>query len=142
MSLVRWNNSDMMFPALSTILDEFLGDVNTVNGSNINRYVPAVNIFETENDFQLEIAAPGMRKEHFNIHVDDKKLTISAEQKEEAESKVKYARKEFGYKTFKRTFALPNSVNIDKISASYEDGILKLTVPKKEEVKPRTIAIA
>ena len=140
MSVTKWNNSDVMFPAFSNVLDEFLGDFDKV--SNGQKMVPAVNILETEDDFTLEVAAPGMSKENFNLHVDHKQLTISGEQKEEIQNKGKYARREFSYKSFKRSFILPDFVDIEKINASYEDGVLKITVPKREEVKPRTIEIS
>jgi HSP20 family protein len=140
MSVTKWNNSDVMFPAFSNVLDEFLGDIN--RAGNVHKLVPAVNILETEDDFTLEVAAPGMSRESFNLHVDHKQLTISGEQKEETESKGKYAHREFSYKSFKRSFMLPDFVDIENINASYEDGLLKITVPKREEVKPRTIEIS
>lgn len=108
---------------------------------------PAVNVKENENGFELEVAAPGFDKKDFNIEVDNGVLTISSEKKEEKEEKddKKYTRKEFHYASFKRTFRLPeNIVEDEKINAKYEDGILKLFVPKKEEAKPqpaRTIKI-
>jgi HSP20 family protein len=140
MSLTKWNNSDVMFPAFSNVLDEFLGDFTSRSGS-MDKAIPAVNILETENDFMLEVAAPGMSKEQFNLYVDHKQLTISAEQKEEV-NKGKYARREFNYKSFKRSFLLPDFVDIEKVNATYEDGVLKIVIPKREEVKPRTIDIS
>jgi HSP20 family protein len=142
MSLTKWTNPDVMFPAFSTVFDEFLGDFSGRAGGSLYKFVPAVNIMETENEFLLEVAAPGMNREAFNLHVDHKQLTVSASQQDENETKGKYARQEFNYKSFKRTFALPDFVDIDKIHANYEDGLLKIMVPKREEVKPRTIQIS
>jgi len=108
--------------------------------------VPAVNIHESENDFSVQLAVPGMKKSDFNIEVENGILTISAEmESEKNEENVKYTRKEFSYSSFKRSFTMPESVNPDKISASYENGVLNLMLPKKEEskVKPsRAIKIS
>jgi HSP20 family protein len=98
--------------------------------------VPAVNIHETENEFSVELAVPGMKKSDFKIEVESGVLTISAELNEEKESQdVNYTRKEFSYSSFERSFTMPDSVNPDKISASYENGVLALSLPKKEESK-------
>lgn len=142
MSLTKRTNPDVMFPAFSTVFDEFMNDFAGRSGGHVHRFLPAVNIMETENDFRLEVAAPGLSKESFSLHADHKQLIVSAERKEETDNKTRYARKEFSYKSFKRTFALPDFVDIDKISAKYEDGLLKIVVPKREEVKPRTIEIS
>ena len=97
---------------------------------------PAVNITEDKDKFQVTVAAPGMKKTDFNIDVNGNLLTISSE-KEEAkdESNQQYTRKEYSYSSFTRSFTLPEEVNKEKIDAVYEDGVLKLTLPKKEEAK-------
>jgi len=106
--------------------------INTLNPMNI----PAVNIAEKKERFEISLAAPGMKKDDFNIDVDGNVLTISAETKEEKEEKEeRYTRKEFSYSSFSRTFTLPEGVNKDKIDASYENGLLLLTLPKTEEAK-------
>lgn len=100
--------------------------------------LPAVNVKETENDFQLELAVPGLKKEDFNVKVEEGVLTISAERKnEETENKEGYTRREFRYANFTRRFTLPESADENTISASYTDGILAVTLPKKEEAKPQ-----
>ena len=105
---------------------------------NFGLNLPAVNIKENEKDFELELAIPGRKKEDFNIEVDDHVLTISAETKSEENVKEEnYTRKEFSYESFKRSFTLPETVNEDKINAAYEDGVLKFTLPKKEEALPK-----
>lgn len=103
-----------------------------------NQNLPAVNIREGETEFTLELAIPGQKKEDFNIEVDDRVLTISMEHKDESESSDKgYTRREFWYANFRRAFTLPESVNEEKIEANYEDGILRFTLPKKEEALPK-----
>jgi HSP20 family protein len=94
--------------------------------------VPAVNVRETEKNFEIELAAPGRSKKDFNITVDNGVLTISSEKKEEKEQKEKnYTRKEFGYSSFSRAFTLPENVNEDDVKANYEDGLLKLSLAKQ-----------
>ena len=101
--------------------------------------VPAVNITETDTEFILELAAPGMKKSDFHVNSDRNVLTVSSEKEEEKEEKDKnYTRKEFSYSSFQRSFTLPESVNQEKIDAKYANGVLKLILPKKEEVIPKT----
>lgn len=100
--------------------------------------VPAVNIKENEKDFVLELAIPGFKKEDFNIEIDNDMLTISSEVKKDSEIKEdNYTRREFSVSSFKRAFSLPETVNADAINAVYEGGILKLTLPKREEALPK-----
>ena len=100
--------------------------------------VPAVNITESETDYKIEVAAPGLSKDDFKINVENDVLTISSEKKEEKEEKKENVlRKEFGYCSFKRSFDLNDAVNADKITASHKDGILSITLPKKEEEKKK-----
>jgi HSP20 family protein len=98
--------------------------------------VPAVNITETDNEFSITVAAPGLKKSDFNIDVEGNMLTISSEKEESKEEKdALYTRKEYNYSSFSRSFTLPEEVNKEKIEATYEDGVLKLALPKKEEAK-------
>ena len=137
---------------LPFIFDEFLTTDwfgGTANGLKQEKTLPAVNIRESEHDFLLELAAPGLGKEDFNIEIDNDILTISSELKEDSEQdnepKHKYTRKEFGYTSFKRTFSLPDSVQSNAINAAYQHGILSVTLPKKEEAKvqpKRLISVA
>lgn len=97
-----------------------------------NQSMPAVNIKETDNDFEIEVAAPGLSKKDFNITAENGVLTISCEKKEEKEKKEKdYTRKEFSYSAFSRSFTLPENAREEDIKAAYTDGILKLNVGKK-----------
>ncbi len=108
-------------------------DVNT-------RYtVPAVNILEEDNEYRIEVIAPGIDKKDVKINLEDDVLTISSERKEENEEKDKhYMRREFNYTAFSRSFVVPEEVEADKISAEHKNGILTLHLPKKEEVVKKT----
>jgi HSP20 family protein len=98
--------------------------------------VPAVNISEGKDQYDVSVAAPGMKKDDFNIDVEGNTLTISAEKREEKEEKnERYTRKEFNYSSFSRSFSLPDGVNKEKIDASYDNGLLKLVLPKTEDAK-------
>lgn len=100
--------------------------------------LPAVNIREDEKAFYLELAVPGMNKKDFRIEVKDDVLTISSEQKEEKQEESEgYRRKEFSYRSFCRSFYLPEDVNSEKIGAAYKDGILNVEIPKLEEEKKK-----
>ncbi|MGE5520790.1 MAG: Hsp20/alpha crystallin family protein [Candidatus Dadabacteria bacterium] len=98
--------------------------------------VPNVNIMEYKDDYKIEIAAPGMKKEDFKIDVEGNLLTISAEKEVQFEDKFeKFTRQEFNYANFSRTFTLPEYVLDEKIEAKYEDGVLRIVLPKKDEFK-------
>lgn len=98
--------------------------------------VPAVNISEEKEAFKVTMAAPGMKKDDFKIDVEGNLITISAESEESKEEKdKKYSRKEYNYSSFSRSFTLPQDVNKDKIEAKYDNGVLTLALPKKDEVK-------
>lgn len=98
--------------------------------------IPAVNIVEHDNDYQVALAVPGMKKDDFKIDVDGNMLTISSKKEETKEEKEKkFTRKEYNYSSFTRSFTLPEAINKEKIEAKYEDGVLKLVLPRKEEAK-------
>ncbi len=100
--------------------------------------VPAVNVKETDNAFEIEVAAPGLTKKDFSITVDNRMLTIASEKEETKEETEKnYTRREFSYTSFSRSFTLPENVKEEDVKASYEDGILKLSVPKKTITQPK-----
>jgi HSP20 family protein len=97
-----------------------------------NETIPAVNISENEKGFDIELAAPGLKKNDFKVKLENGMLTISAEKKEEKEEKTnKYTRQEFRYNSFTRSFTLPENAKEDDVQAHYEDGVLKLHVAKK-----------
>ncbi|MGH2563460.1 MAG: Hsp20/alpha crystallin family protein, partial [Ginsengibacter sp.] len=110
------------------------------NFSDTNTTVPAVNIKESAENYEVEVAAPGMTKKDFKVELDGNSLTISSERSTEKEEKddERYSRKEFSYQSFQRTFTLQKDVmDIDKIQAKYENGLLHLLIPKKEEAKQK-----
>lgn len=106
--------------------------------------VPAVNVVETEKEFEVEMAAPGLDKKDFNITVENGVLSITCEKETETqEDKKNYMRKEYNYTGFSRSFTLPENIKIEKVDARYENGILKLVLPKTVEakVKPKAIEV-
>jgi HSP20 family protein len=102
------------------------------------RYMPPVNVKEGKEDFQLELVAPGRNKNDFNIKIDNNQLTISSKiEKREDEANEKWTRKEYSYASFSRSFSLPEYVDGSNISAQYMDGVLKVSIPKKEQAKEK-----
>lgn len=133
-NLVKRN---LFWPSTSSV-DDFLNEnfMNWPNLSNRGTTLPGVNITETDEDFKVEVAAPGMKREDFNVELDNDTLIISTEKSHTGEEKEKnYHRREFSFESFKRSFYLPNTVEADKIRATYKNGILNLVIPKKEEAK-------
>lgn len=124
------------------VFDEFFKPWNEwfdagFTGRTMN--IPAVNITEQKDEFMVSLAVPGMKKDDFKIDVDGNMLTISSEMEENFEEKgKKFTRKEYNYSTFSRTFTLPEEINKEKIEAKYEDGVLKIALPRKEEAKKLT----
>jgi HSP20 family protein len=116
---------------VSNIFDNDLGDFFGKRFSD-----PAANIIENKDSFQLEIAAPGMIKDDFKINLENNILTISVEVEDQKREEGKnYSRKEFYYGSFSRSFTLPKTIDLENIKADYESGILKISLPKKEEAK-------
>jgi HSP20 family protein len=140
MSIIKRNE---LFPGLN-LFDDFFskelwnGGLN--NNSTTNTTIPLVNIKETNESYEVEMAAPGMSKNDFKVELDGNVLTITSEKQNENEAKdgERYSRREFSYQSFQRSFQLPKEVvDADKIEAKYENGVLRLVVPKKEEAKPK-----
>ena len=148
MSLIKRNGLlPATFPAM---FDDFFGrelfNWGNNNYSSTSTTVPSVNIRETNDHFEVEVAAPGMQKSDFQIKLDGNNLTIYSNREHREEKKEEgYTRREFSYQSFQRSFILPKDVVDDEgIAARYENGLLMLTIPKKEEVKqkpPRLIEI-
>lgn len=144
MSLVRFSNQ------LPSVFDRFfegdLFDWSNRNFSLTNTTLPSVNIKENAENFTVEVAAPGFEKGDFKLELNHDLLTISSEKKVENETKdgERFTKREFSYQSFTRSFTLPNTADGERIAASYENGILTVSIPKKEEAKPkpaRTIEI-
>ena len=124
-------------PRFSNLFDElFNGEFPAMVNRDFSKNVPSVNVIENGDSYRIELAAPGFKKDDFNVSVDDNLLTISGEVKSSEENKdEKFTRREFNYSSFKRSFNLPETVNNESIKANYEDGILSISLPKLEEVK-------
>ena len=142
MTLPRlFKNDYSSFPSL---VDKFfegnLMDWDTWNFAGSNSTLPAVNVKENNEEFILDVAAPGLAKNDFKVNYNNGRLVISSERKHNSEEKdgEKITRREFSYQSFQRSFTVPeNIVNADKISANYNEGILHVVLPKREEVKPK-----
>lgn len=146
MKLVRPNYhpvKDVFQDFFNTAVNRSIADIF---GNDSAMTQPSVNILETADDFKLDVAAPGLEKSDFNISVEDNKLMISAQKEyNKEETTDKFTRKEFNYSSFTRSFDLPDFVDSEQIKAGYENGILRLTLPKKPEAKSqpqRTIEIS
>ena len=132
--------------SINQMFDDLLMNFNETWKTEVteSNFMPQVNIHETNEGYHVELNAPGRNKEEFKINVENNILTISLEKAEEKDVKeYKTIRREFNYETFKRSFTLNEKMNIENIQAKYDNGILKLFVPKIEEVKilPKQITI-
>jgi len=140
MALVKFangNTNKVFKPAYNDVFESFFNADPFLSKSTLIRN-PAVNIAENENEFHIELAAPGLKKEDFKINLENDLLSVSAERKEEKtelDDAKKYNRLEYNYSSFMRTFTLPETADHAKISAEYRDGILYINVAKKEEAK-------
>lgn len=132
MTLVKFNNRTRnTAPYFNNVFDSLFSEAINKN-LTINK-VPGVNILETETEYKIEIAAPGLAKEDFQINLKKDTLSVWAEKKvSETEEKKDYTRREFDYFSFARSFVLPESVNADNITAEYVNGILNITIGKDE----------
>lgn len=144
MTLIKFKNggSNLDRPLIPSFIGDFFSDfMNTdLMTRDVFRSVPAVNISETPEKFMVDVAAPGMEKKDFKIEVENGILRISVEKKSEVTNEdQKFTRKEFSYTSFDRTFTLPEQVNAEAITAEYENGVLKLQLPKREEAKKKPV---
>ena len=139
-TLVRQNAT--LFPSLPSLLEDFLtrnwAD-STLASRNYSATLPAVNVKETNEEYIIDVAAPGMKRDEFKVELDNNVLTISSQREEEQEENGEnrnYTRREFNYQSFQRSFTLPeNKVEGEKIVAHYVDGIVHITLPKRDEAK-------
>jgi HSP20 family protein len=142
MYLRRFNRPVPANP-LTTVLDEFFTKgLNELAGQNFSFNRPSVNIIENDDTFEVKLAAPGLKKEDFEIKIDKDQLLVKVSQVEESEDKneegnTKYRRREFNYGSFSRSFHLPETIDTEGIKAAYTDGVLTITLDKKEEAKPK-----
>jgi HSP20 family protein len=143
-TLVRQNAA--LFPSLPSLLEDLFNRDwadSTLQNRNFSATLPAVNVQETNDNYMIEIAAPGMKRDEFRVELDNDVLTISSQREdvqEQQDKNANFTRREFNYHSFQRSFALPeNKVMGEKISARYADGILHITVPKREEAKVKPV---
>lgn len=129
MTIAKWKKEENMFPSFSSFFDDFFGKDSGIT-------VPAVNVKESAGQFNIELAAPGMKKEDFKIDLDHNIISISSEKKMENENSEdgKYTRREYSFQSFSRSFSFPETVEPDKVKATYKDGILNITLPKKKDI--------
>lgn len=139
-----------MYPEIPSLFNEFFNgdffngevfDSRNFDSLGEGSTLPSVNIMDTENSFEIEVAAPGMTKKDFKIELNNNILTISSENEDSKEDRDEnYTRKEFSYQSFLRSFRLPeNKVDGNKINAKYKNGILFVSLPKKEEAKLKPV---
>jgi HSP20 family protein len=137
------NNTYNALPSLSSWMDDIFSKSfgnEFMSNFNTGMTLPAVNVKDTDDEYVVEMAVPGLKKSDFDINLDNQLLSISAEtstETNEGNDNGNYTRREFGYSSFKRSFSLPDSVETDKISAKYDEGILKVVLPKREEAKKK-----
>lgn len=139
MSIVKFSNQ--MPRLFDRFFENDLFDMPSHTLSRTNSTVPAVNIKENKDSFEVEMSAPGFEKNDFKVELDHQLLTISSEKRTENEEKEDehFTRREFSYQSFSRSFTLPESADSEQISAKYENGILTLSIPKKDEAKVKPI---
>jgi HSP20 family protein len=139
MSLIKRNGGS---PAIRTLFNDFFDIDRFFETTPLLRGtidVPSVNIKENDSQYEIELAAPGLKKEDFKVEVDNNVLTISAEHDEEKKQEEKgYTRREYNYNSFSRSFQLPPTVNSENCGARYDNGILIIQLPKKEEARAKT----
>tara|TARA_A200000113_G_scaffold204139_1_gene199643 strand:- start:1932 stop:2357 length:426 start_codon:yes stop_codon:yes gene_type:complete len=125
-------------PFFASLIDDFINTDWNLKVPTFSGTVPAVNIKELDSQFEIELAVPGMKKDDFEIEVEDGVLSISSTQEEEqVNEKGKFTRREFSYSSFRRSFTLPDSVDPTKIDATYKEGVLLVLLPKHKEAQPQ-----
>ena len=130
MNLLKRQNSDF-----NSLFNELIFNQDW---NNQKLSLPAVNIIEADDHFDIQLAAPGMKKSNFQIEVEEGVLIISSDTDTQSDkTETCFTLKEFGYHSFKRSFNIPDTIYVDKISASYKEGILTVSLPKKEEALPQ-----
>jgi HSP20 family protein len=133
MNLIRKQN-----PFFPSLVDELFNQDRRVRTSSISSTTPAVNLIEQDTQFLIELAAPGNKKEDFEIEIEDGILSISSSNKEDNTSeKETFTRHEFSYNSFRRSFTIPESVDVSSIEASYSEGVLLIKLLKLEEALPQ-----
>jgi HSP20 family protein len=136
MTLVKWNKKpdNALLPGFNDVFESILNDT-FFNDRMVSR-IPAVKISETEDNYHIEMAAPGLKKEDFQLNLEQNVLNVSVEQSADRQDKQKnYSKREYSYSSFVRSFTLPQSADDGQINATYTDGILRIDIAKREEAK-------
>ena len=136
MTLVKWNNktNNALLPGFNDVFESIFNDT-FFNDRMVTR-VPAVNVSETEENYHIELAAPGLKKEDFKLHMEGNVLSVSVElSTNHVDNHKNYSKREFSYSSFVRSFTLPESADDNKIDAAYTNGILLIDIAKREEAK-------
>lgn len=140
MKLAKKENGRQVRPMFRNLFDDFWGTDKFFEGEWLPTprfQTPAINIKDNENNFEIEVAAPGLTKDDFNVTIENGILCISSEKEERKEEKKdNYTREEFNYSSFSRSFSLPDYVDPESIDAKYKEGVLRLTLNKLQTVTP------
>jgi HSP20 family protein len=146
MTLIKWTKpsnglakrQDLMMPSMENVLSNFFN--HDLGIGDYAGYVPSVNITETDKAYNIEVSAPGFEKKDFNVRIEDGVLTVSGEHKtEKNEENKNFVRKEFNYGSFSRSFNLVDLIDEEKIDAKYENGILRVELPKNEKARAQHV---
>ncbi|MBK9148336.1 MAG: Hsp20/alpha crystallin family protein [Flavobacteriales bacterium] len=140
MTIAKYRPQAVLTSPFSELVNEFFGrDIGqTLGQDDARRNVPAVNIVERDNEFELHLMAPGYAKEDLKLNVEDSTLTVSAEKKsEDLKENERFTRREFMHSSFARSFRLPETVNAEGIRAEHVNGMLVVRIPKAEAVRPK-----
>jgi HSP20 family protein len=133
MTIIRWNQPGRLSDIFDDIFTKSMEDIDKKDCD----CVPAANIIETDEAFEIQIAAPGYNKSDIHVDLENNVLSVYCDKNQSEGREINYTRREFGYGTFRRAFTLPKVVDADKISADYKNGILFVKMPKREEAKSR-----
>src|SRR3954470_13309187 len=146
MAIVRWEplrELTTLQNEMNRLFSSAFDTPTTGNGNTMRRWMPAMDLVETETHFVLTADLPGLTESDVNIEVDDRVLTVSGERKAKHEStKDGYHRVERAFGTFSRSLTLPKGVNAEAVEAAFENGVLEIRIPKPEQPKPRKISIS
>jgi HSP20 family protein len=149
MALIRWEPARITYPRspvqteVNRLFNSFFDTPTRTNGSVLRRWIPAVDLVETDDNFVLRADLPGLTESDVNIEVQDNVLTISGERKtDNEERKAGYYRVERSYGSFRRTLTLPEGVDPELVRATFDRGVLEVTVPKPAQLTPRKVQIA
>ena len=139
-----WKDFGSLQERINRMFDDTIRTLHPTDGEELEKgtWAPAVDIYETNDSFVVSADLPGLNKDEIQIDLKDNTLTLKGEKKfEEKVSKDNYIRVERAYGSFVRSFTLPQNADPEKIKAKYKEGILEITIPKKEEAKPKQIKV-